>query len=110
MRRSSLQACTQPQCLLRDEEVGPAFIADLIVRLMAGEDVDFSHEAFSERIITAKKRCIGCVLDVMRGKGPLPTVEELRRIEEGLRYHRRVRREYRREAHRISTRPSKAGL
>ena len=64
----------------------------------------------SERMITAKKRCIGCVLDVMRGKGPLPTVEEQRRIEEGLRSNPRIRREYRREAHRISTRFSKAGL
>ena len=95
---------------MRDEEVGPAFIADLIVRLMAGEDVDISHEVSPEQIITAKKRCIGCVLDVMRGKGPLPTVEELRRIEEGRRSHRRVRREHRRAGHRISTPPSKAGL
>ncbi len=110
MWRSNLEACTQPQCLMRDEEVGPAFIADLIVRLMAGEDVDVSHEMSSERIITAKKRCIGCVLDVMRGEGPLPTVEELRRIEEGLRSHRTARREYRREAHRIATRFSKVGL
>ena len=86
-------ACTQPQCLLRDAEVGPEFLADLVVKLMAGEDVDASSAVSPDQVITYYDRCRKCVLDVMREKGPLPTVEELRRIEEGRRSHRRERRE-----------------
>ncbi len=95
---SSLLACTQPQCLLRNEDVGPEFIADLIVRLMAGEDVDVSSEVSPKQIITYQERCKQCVLDVVREKGPLRTVEELRRIEEGRRAHRRERRARRRSS------------
>ena len=53
----NLTACTQPQCLLRDEDVGPEFIADLIVRLMAGEDVDVSNEIAPDQTITYQERC-----------------------------------------------------
>jgi len=97
---SSLAACTQPQCLLRDEDVGPEFVADLIIRLLAGEDVDVSKAIPFERMITYREWCRQCLLDVVREKGPLETVEELRQIEDGRRAHRRERRARRR------TRPS----
>jgi hypothetical protein len=86
-------ACTQPQCLLRDEEVGPEFLADLICKLMAGEDIDASKAIPQDKLITYYDRCRKCVIDVMQEKGPLETVGELRRIEEGRRSHRRERRE-----------------
>ena len=89
---SGLLACTQPQCLLRNEEVGPEFIADLIIRLLADEDLDVSKEIAPEQMITYQERCKQCLLDVVRGKVPLRTVEELRQIEEGRRAHRRERR------------------
>ena len=33
------KVCTQPWCPVRDKEAGPAFIAELVVRIVAGEDV-----------------------------------------------------------------------
>lgn len=87
-----LEACTQPQCRLRDENLDPDFIADLIVRLMAGEDVDAANLISPEERITYYDRCRQCLLDVVRAKGPLKTVEELRQFEEGRQANRRQRR------------------
>ena len=89
----SPSACTQPQCLLRDEEVGPELLADLVCKLMAGEDVDASEAISPDQRITYYDRCRKCVIDVMREKGPLATVGELRQIEDGRRSHRRERRD-----------------
>ena len=84
----TLEACTQPACLLRSEGVGSEFLAELI-GLISGEDL--SELVRSDRIITRKDRCLRCVLSVMRGRGPLATVEELERIEAGKRTSRRRR-------------------
>ena len=76
--------------------LGPDFIVDLVVRLMAGEDVDVANEIARGQRITYRERCRQCLLDVVRGNGPLPTVEELNQIQEGRRTHRRERRARRR--------------
>ncbi len=38
-KTASLESCTQPSCLQRDEEVGREFIAELVVRLISGQDL-----------------------------------------------------------------------
>lgn len=109
--RWALEACTQPQCLMRSEGMDPNFVADLIVRLMAGKDVDVARAVAPEQMITPHERCIQCVRDVMREKGPLPTIEERRRmIEAGRRSWQRARRALRHETYRAENQPSKAGF
>ncbi len=87
--RASLEACTQPACLLRSEGMGSELIAELIARLISGEDL--SELVPPDRVITRKDRCLRCVHSVMRDRGPLATVEELERIEAGRRSSRRQR-------------------
>jgi hypothetical protein len=96
-----LEGCTQPWCLLQDEAIGPEFVAELVVRLLSGRDL--SDVVPRERVIERKERCLRCVLQVMRGRGPLATVEELMRLAEAAarssRKERRARRRERREQH-----------
>ena len=75
---SPLEGCTQTQCLLRDEAVGSRFIAELVVRLIAGGGL--SDLVSSERIITPTDRCLECVVNVMRDRGPLRTIAELQKL------------------------------
>ena len=90
-----LEACTQPKCLLRERKVDCRSLAELIVRVLAGEDV--TEDVKSP--IQPHERCAGCVERVMGGGKPLPTVEEVERLLEAGRWsNRRSRRRMRREA------------
>ena len=87
------ETCTQPGCFLRDEGVDCRALAELIVRVLAGEDVAVKST------IHPSERCIGCAQRVLRGGEPLPTVEELERsLEAGRWTHRRSKRRMRRES------------
>ncbi len=89
------EVCTQPQCMLRDESFDSEFAADLIVRLLSGEDV--SEAVPAERRIDPFDLCRRCVLSVARGGRPIVTAEELKElIVAGRRSHRRRRRSRRR--------------
>jgi hypothetical protein len=93
---SAIESCTQPECLLREEEVDSRFLANLIVRVLAREDV--SDVMAGKTPIRPYKRCIECVLQIQDGGGPLPTVEEVENLLEAGRWsHRRARRGAKRE-------------
>jgi hypothetical protein len=95
---SIIESCTQPECLLREEEVDSRFLANLIVRVLAGEDV--SDVMAGKSPIRPYERCVECVLKIQGGGGPLPSVEEVEELLEAGRWsHRRSRRGMRREQH-----------
>ena len=72
------EVCTQSQCMLRDEGFDSEFAADLIVRLLSGEDVSASLP--EDRRIVRFDRCDRCVLSVMRDGRPIATAEELKEL------------------------------
>ncbi len=87
----SLEGCTQPECLLREEDVDCRSLAELVVRVLSGGDV--SDVMAGKSPIHPHERCVDCVLRVMRGGKPLPSVEEVERLLETGRWsHRRWRR------------------
>jgi len=76
---------------LREEHVDSRFLAKLIVRVLAGEDV--SDVIDGKFHIRPYERCVECVLRVHGGNGPLPTVEDVEELLEAGRWsHRRARR------------------
>lgn len=88
------ELCTQPGCFLQGDEVDRRSLAELIVRVLAGENVA------PESPIQRYERCVGCAMRVLHGGRPLPTVEEVERsLELGKWTYRRSRRRARREAH-----------
>lgn len=94
----SLETCTQPECLLREQDVDSRSLAELVVRVLAGEDV--SELMAGKPSIHPYARCVDCTLRVFRGGKPLPTVEEVERLlEAGHWSHRRSRRRAKREEH-----------
>ena len=89
------EVCTQPQCMLREKGFDAEFAADLIRRLLSGEDV--SEAVPAERRIDPFDRCRRCVLSVVRGRRPIATAEELKElVVADRRWHRRRRRSRRR--------------
>ena len=85
------EVCTQPQCMLRDKGFDSEFSADLILRLLSGEDIAVAVPA--DRRIVGIEHCRRCVLSVLRDGRPLATAEELKElVESGQRSHRRYRR------------------
>lgn len=67
------EVCVQSQCALRDADIDSDFAADLIVRLLSGEDVS---DVFPEQQrITRFERCRGCAVSVLSGGAPIPTGE-----------------------------------
>ncbi len=97
----NLDLCTDTngECLLRTDEVGSEFVAKLLVRLMAGEDLsDVMH---GRPHLTPRSRCVNCALRVMRDLAPLLTVEQWgEQVEGGRRTYRRQRRHYEARAQR----------
>ena len=90
------QACTQPECLLREEDVDCRSVAELMVRVLSGEDVP--DVMAGKPSIHPYERCVDCVLRVTRGGKPLPSLEEVERLlEAGRSSHRRWKRRVRRE-------------
>ena len=73
---ANLALCTDTggECLLRAEEVGSDFVAKLLVRLMAGDDV--SDVMRGRPLLTPRPQCVNCALRVMRDQPPLLTVEQ----------------------------------
>ena len=93
---SSIESCTQPECRLREEDVDSRFLAELIVRVLAGEDV--SEVIDQNSLIRPYERCVECVLRVQNGDGPFPTVEDVQELLDAGRWsHRRSRRGAKRE-------------
>ena len=88
-----IESCTQPKCFLREEGVDSRSIAELVVRVLAGEDVAMKS------FIQPNERCVGCTQRILQGGTPLPTVAQLERsLEMGRRTYRRSRRRMRRES------------
>ena len=85
------KVCTQPWCPLRDKEAGSAFIAELVIRIVSGEDV---HDVIpSNRTINRRDECRQCAERVMRDLTPLLTVAQRNRTAETGRWsYRRHRR------------------
>ena len=92
----SLEACTQPQCLLQRRGMGSRNLAELMVRVLAGEDVS---GALAEAVpILPQMSCVDCTEHVMHGGRPLPMVAEVeRRLAAGRLAHRRSGRRERSE-------------
>ena len=63
-----VEACTQPECLLWEEGVDCRALAEMVVRVLSGEDV--SNVMAGKSPIHPSGRCIDCVLRVMRGGEP----------------------------------------
>jgi hypothetical protein len=87
--------CAQPECLLWEEGVDCRFLADLVVRVLSGEDV--SNVMAGKSPIHPHERCMDCALRVMRGGrpgveepirvGPAPGFRSRRRTREVIRAH-----------------------
>ncbi len=101
---TAIALCTDDRCLLQDDGVGSVFIADLVLRVMSGEDV--SELISSKPPFTRKDQCLECVLRVMRDRRPLRTVAEYEKLVDAGRWsHRRWRRRARREQRESASRP-----
>ena len=88
------ELCTQPECHLREEHVDRRSLTELIVRVLAGEEVRVKSP------IEPTSRCVDCVRRILRGGKPLPTVADAERIVEAGRWsNRRLRRDKRRGSH-----------
>jgi len=88
-----LESCTQPDCHLQEAGVNSHSLAELIVRVLAGEDVDI------ESPIHPYGRCMECTERVLRGGNPLPTVDRVTRsVKAGKLAYRRSRRQMKRMA------------
>jgi hypothetical protein len=95
---SSFEICTQPECLLQEPDVDCHALADVIVRVISGEDVTDVLDCKSP--IQRYERCTECALRVMAGARPLPTADDVERVlVAGQKSHRRRRRRARREDH-----------
>jgi hypothetical protein len=71
-----VEPCTQPECLLLEEGVDCSSLAELVVRVISGEDV--SNVMTGKSPIYPQERCLDCVLRVIRGGKP--GVEEYIRV------------------------------
>ncbi len=71
-----IEACTQPECLLWEEGIDCRSLAELVVRVLSGEDV--SNVMAGKSPIHPHERCVDCALRVMRGGKP--GVEERIRV------------------------------
>ena len=71
-----VEPCTQPECLLWEEGVDCSSLAELVVRVLSGEDV--SNVMAGESPIQPHEHCVACVLRVIRGGKP--GVEEYIRV------------------------------
>lgn len=92
----SVEPCAQPECILQEKGVNSRFLAQLIVKVLAGEDV--SSCTLERSPIYPYERCVECVLRIQGGGGPLPSVDEIEHLLEAGRWsHRRSRRVARRD-------------
>jgi hypothetical protein len=88
---SSYEFCTQPQCILQEEDFDQRAIAELLVRLAAGDDVSDVMDGKSP--IQIYERCTRCAQRCIEGMSPLPTADELQALlDAGHWSHRRRRR------------------
>jgi hypothetical protein len=88
---SSYEFCTQPQCILQEKDFDQRAIAELLVRLAAGDDV--SDVVAGRSPIQAYERCTKCAQRCIEGLSPLPTADKLQALlEAGQLSHRRRRR------------------
>jgi hypothetical protein len=71
-----IEPCSQPECLLWEEGVDSRSLADLVVRVLSGDDV--SKIIAGKTPIQRHERCIECALRVMQGGEP--GVEEYVRV------------------------------
>ncbi len=71
-----VEPCTQPECLLREEDVDCRSVAELVVRVLSGGDV--SNAIAKESPIHPHEHCMDCALRVIRGGKP--GVEEYIRV------------------------------
>jgi hypothetical protein len=71
-----VEPCTQPECLLWEEDVDCRSLAELVVRVFSGEDV--SNAMAGKSPIQLHEHCADCALRVIRGGKP--GVEEYIRV------------------------------
>ncbi len=71
-----VEPCTQPECLLWEEGVDCGSLAELVVRVLSGEDV--SNVMAGKSPIQPHEHCLDCVQRVW--EGGKPGVEEYIRV------------------------------
>ncbi len=71
-----VEPCNQPECLLWEEGVDCGSLAELVVRVLSGENV--SNVKGGKPPIQPHEHCLDCALRVMRGGKP--GVEEYIRV------------------------------
>jgi hypothetical protein len=87
------RVCRQPSCPLRDEGAGSAFVGEIVLRVLAGEEVEAVIP--SARAIERREICSGCIELVMKDLKPVLTIAQRdRTIEVG-------RLSWRRRRHRL---------
>ena len=91
---ANLDLCTDAggECLLRADGIGSDFVAKLLVRLMAGDDV--SDVMRGRPPLALRPQCVECAHRVMRDQPPLQTVEQHAELVRAGRWSYRRRRRY----------------
>ena len=83
----AIETCAQTQCLMHEPGVDSRSLSEMIVRVLAGQAVEVGQP------IAGDDRCVECVMHVLRGAIPVPTLDEVRQSQKsGQRSYRRVRR------------------
>ena len=86
--------CAQPGCLMKRPGFNASELADITIRLLAGETLNRLVSSFE--MILARPQCKQCALHVMEGKKTFPTAEEWKHLDDlGQWYGRRQRRKHR---------------
>ncbi len=72
------ETCTQPACVLQDPDVDKEYLAEVLVRVMAGENpADVIGE---EHRIRLGAPCVECTVRVLGGHRPFLTEEQHERL------------------------------
>lgn len=89
--------CEQKDCLLREEGVGSAFIADFVLKTMA-RDSQLESLMSSRPALVPTSQCLECVRRVMSDQPPISTTEAIQKDQAAARLSwRRHRRPWPRE-------------
>ena len=82
--------CSQPACLFKKQVFGARQLADITVRMLAGEPV--SKFVSSSARILARPQCKSCALRIMEGKKAFHSVEEWKQLDDLGQWHNRRER------------------
>ena len=86
--------CPQPFCALQRDGVGREEVAEMLVRLLAGETISALRPSPPKE---SREACVACAMRVMEGKGPYAWGMERENVVAGWKHYRRERRRHMRE-------------